>query len=620
MFANLYRHITRHPTLYILRIGAITLTCVVALWGFPVLLQRAPQQLIDISIADNYPGSRAWQIEYTAQQLPFRWVPSEVTIPVAIWSPVMLFQTHTWLHPDADTATLQVGRTQVALDADHFRAPRVVQLLIAPESSPRIQAGITVTGSTARWAFTRMQVRPTSPWAMHPQIAGAWLLVWAGLTLISIRWWPVQWHWCVLGSGVIATVVLTQTAPLGVVVAEFLLRETLPWIIAGVVFIGILCWWAPQYVRWMQQVARVPRFVIGVYTLITVVPLGFTFFHTEFEPRPIAENRQLAPWPQWQDPIQYSAAAEAWLMDHVGLRALMIRSKNEIDYRLLRSSRRVYFGHNNVLFLRRWNDERFPALTHILAETSQRTTLAKSIGTEVAWYQSQGLTCYVVIVPSKDIIYPELLPWYVPRYDYERVLAFEAELQQQGVTIVPAHAILQAIKDEVPQLYYPQDFHWNRIAAYHVGHYVLADLQERQPGQAVTLPPLTTAIHPVPIHDRTFAALLSDDIPYPESYEGSIDRAISFSQIMTPKVSALHYTDATPARYPDQSLLVVGDSFSISLQDTGFAGGFPTVYRTGRPRDRDAFAAWLKTTNITTVVWQLRDVSLPLYFADQDEQ
>jgi len=620
VFAKFFRHITLHPTPFILRICAVALTGILGIWGFPTLLNRDPQQTVAISVADNYAGSRAWQTEYTAQQLPFRWVPSEVTIPVALWSPTMLFHTHTWLHPAVETATLRVGNLHVPLNPRDFQSPRVVHLLLAPAASTRIQAGIDVTGSTAQWAFTRMQVRPTDPWQMLPQVAGAWLVVWAGMTLISIRWWPAQWHWGVLGSGMMTTLALSQIIPLGSAIADLIQHSALPWIVAGVTFIGVLCWWAPPYLRWMKQRAHVPRFVIGVYTLITIVPLGFTFFQSEFAPWPIAENRQLAPWPQWQDPIQYSAAAEAWLMDHIGLRALMIRSKNELDYRLLRSSRRVYFGKDDVLFLRRWNDERFPALTHILTDPRQRTTLARSIATEVAWYQAQGLTCYVIIVPSKDIIYPELLPWYVPRYNYERILAFEAELQQQGIPMVPTHRILADIKDDVPQLYYPQDFHWNRIAAYHVGQHILADLQTRQSGQAVALPPLSTSRSPVPIHDRTFAALLSDDLPYPPSYEGRIERAVNFSQIVNPKVSALHYTDSTPARYPHESLLVVGDSFSISLQDTGFAGGFPTVYRTGRPRDRDTFAAWLATTDITTVVWQLRDVSLPLYLADQEEQ
>jgi hypothetical protein len=75
-----------------------------------------------------------------------------------------------------------------------------------------------------------------------------------------------------------------------------------------------------------------------------------------------------------------------------------------------------------------------------------------------------------------------------------------------------------------------------------------------------------------------------------------------------------------PVMYPQQSLLIVGDSFSARLHDAGFAGGFSSVYRTGRPRDRTAFATWLKNTNITTIVWQLRDMSLPLYLADQEEK
>ena len=620
VFAKFFRHITLHPTPFILRICAVALTCTIGIWGFPTLLNRDPQQTVAISIADNYAGSRAWQIEYTAQQLPFRWVPSEVTIPVTLWSPTMLFRTHTWLHPAVETATLRVGNLHVPLNPRDFQSPRIVHLLLAPEASTRIQAGIDATGSTAQWAFTSMQVRPSDPWHVLPQIAGAWLLVWAGMTIISMRWWPAQWHWDMLGSGIITTLVLSQITPLGSAVAHIQQQSSLSsfsWIISGVAFIGILCWWVPDYLRWMRQTTLVPRFVIAGYTILTIVPIGFTFFHQEIDPWAIAENRALAPWPHWRDPIQYSTDAEAWLMDHIGLRSLMIRTKNELDYRILRSSRRVYFGKDDYLFLRRWNDERLPALMHMLQDRQQRTTLVQQITDQVAWYEAQGLTCYVVIAPSKEFIYPEFLPWYVTPTSYQYMVDFEDELRDAGVRVVPTYDILQGIKPQVPQLYYPQDFHWNRISAYYVGQYVLTDLQKHRPTHTIELPHLVINKSATPFHDRTFAALLSEHLPYPIGYEGRIDIEVQRSKA---GVNLITYPTDMPVLYPQQSLLIVGDSFSFRLHDAGFAGGFPTIYRTGRPRDRVAFANWLASTNITTVVWQLRDMSLPLYLEDQEEQ
>jgi alginate O-acetyltransferase complex protein AlgJ len=620
VFDALFRHIKLYSAQYVLRFCAIVLTCSLGVWGFPWLLNRAPQQTIDIGIADNYPGSRSWQIEYTAQQLPFRWVPSEVSIPIATWSPFMLLHTHTWMHQDVETATFKVGRLRVPLDTQSFRAPRVVHLLLAPESSPRITARMETTGSAPRWAFTTLQLRPTHPWHMQPHIIGAWLIIWAGMAIISMRWWPTQWHWGICVSSLVTTLTLSHIAPLGSVIGDILQMTTLAWLVAGIGFIGVLCWWAPDYLKWMRQTARVPRFVISGYLLITIIPLSVTFFQQEFDPWAIAENRRLAPWPTWQDPVHYSAAAEAWIMDHIGMRSLMIRAKNELDYQLLRSSRRVYFGKDDYLFLRRWNDERLPALTHILQDPQQRTTLARQITEQVAWYEAQGLTCYVIIAPSKEFIYPEYLPWYITPPSYQQMVNFEAELRQNGVRIVPTYDILQTTKPLVPQLYYPQDFHWNRIAAYYVGQYILADLQKYRPSNMVKLPTITISAGPTPVHDRTFAALLTEHLSYPPSFEGRIDLPIERSKITNPGANLITYPADMPVMYPQQSLLIVGDSFSARLHDAGFAGGFSSVYRTGRPRDRTAFATWLKNTNITTIVWQLRDMSLPLYLADQEEK
>lgn len=592
-----------------------------SLVALPLLLDHPRQQRIEIGVAEQFTESRAWGIEQTPQQLAFRWVPNTVSIPIPIWSPFMVLRTHTWLQPDTTHADVRIGGVAVTLSGSRYQSPRVIRVLLGAQPPTRDAYTVSSTAGTPRWAFTTMELTATQRFQMLPRLWGAWCVLCVVLASIVARWWPARWWQGVIGASVVTTLGLAHTTTLGFVIYDIAQEAASPWLRAGVVVVFGVLMVAPRYVRWLRQQHRVPRFVIGAYTVITLVPLCATLFHESWQPMPIEENRRLAAFPALQEPVAYTKALESWLMDHIGLRAVMIRSKNEIDYRLLRSSSRVYFGQDDTIFLRRWSDERFPALTQILTTPAARATLHQRIREQATWYEQRGMTCYVVIAPSKEIIYPELLPWYVPRYDYRQEQDFESELRAAGVRVVPAYAILKAIKPTVAQLYYPQDFHWNRIATYHIGEYIMADLARLRATPPSAPVPLTINQQAVPFYDRRFAALLSDGLPFPSSYEGSVATEYTQYTMHTPSpIEVLEYDTSAPVVYAQQSMLIIGDSFSARLHDTGFPHGFTTIYRMAQPSDRIAHAQWLATTTITTVVIQLRDVSLPLYLYTQKEQ
>ena len=114
-----YHYIVRHQRI-VWRICAMVLSVLIACAGLPLFLNTDAHQRVDIQVADGFVGSRDWVIEQTPQQLAFRWVPTDVTIPIPLWSPMMLWRSHTWLHPEADTATLHVGRLNIPLQQNTY--------------------------------------------------------------------------------------------------------------------------------------------------------------------------------------------------------------------------------------------------------------------------------------------------------------------------------------------------------------------------------------------------------------------------------------------------------------------------------------------------------------------
>ncbi len=615
----------RHTTFLITASILVLFYVGILYWGVPAVLDTPAQQTVDLAVADDFAGSRAWVREYTPQQVAFRWIPNEVSLPVPIWASWMRVHTRLWVQPDTTLATVQVGQTQFGLAGTQYQSPRVFQVLLAPQATTTTHLNVKSQDGTPRWAFTTITLHPTTMSQVAPSIWVVWVWIWLVGIGIVIRWRTSSVIF--KGIGIAAAVVPALIAlwlihPIGIIATAFIQNPNRHWMIAGIVFITAVIWLIPAFLRWMMQQTSVPRIVISIYVCVTVVPIAFTFFHLEYDPLPVTDNHAPAPFPQWQDVVQYTVDFEAWLMDNVGLRSLMIRTKNEIDYRVFRSSSRVYFGAEHRIFLRRWSDERFPALTRILNTPDQRARLRDDIRTQVDWFTSQGITCYVVIVPSKEIIYPEHVPWYVPRMDYQQQLDFEDELRQDGVPVVPTYAIMRDLKPNVPQLYYPQDFHWNRVAAYHVSMYIADDFARTHPAQALARPQLRYEFQAVPIHDREFAALLTNSLPFVSGIEGIVSAPadITWQASTFDQLKFRHWQNTTAVLWPDQNLHIIGDSFSVRLSDAGFTSMFANVYNSNLPRDNATYARWLRDAQITTVVWQLRDVSLPLYFNNQEEQ
>jgi hypothetical protein len=186
---------------------------------------------------------------------------------------------------------------------------------------------------------------------------------------------------------------------------------------------------------------------------------------------PIEELRPLAALPEdWQgrpvDTDKNYARFERWFDDHLGLRKLMIRTKNELDYQLFRSSTRVYFGKDDELYGRNLAEVELPATEALLAGPGVADAIYRGVLSFGAELEAQGVTMVMVAPVSKQYFTRERLPFFAPRVpDDSRFMALYGRLKQAPTLhFVDVYALLAANQARFP-IFRRQDFHWTDLMA-----------------------------------------------------------------------------------------------------------------------------------------------------------
>jgi alginate O-acetyltransferase complex protein AlgJ len=201
-----------------------------------------------------------------------------------------------------------------------------------------------------------------------------------------------------------------------------------------------------------------------------LLSFGATLWHPYFlRATPVDEHRAPAAFPALSllrnGDGAFAAQLNRWFDDRVGVRDLFIRTKNQIDYSLFHTSRRVYVGRNGWLFEHGTTDDRLyverasagdlQKLEHAFTDLAQRL-------------QQSGIHLVVVGYPDKSMLYPEMLPPQAPHIrrggNYDKLRAFLAA--QPTLTFMDAEAILDREKSKTAEpLYYKTDIHVNQIGS-----------------------------------------------------------------------------------------------------------------------------------------------------------
>jgi SGNH hydrolase-like domain, acetyltransferase AlgX len=204
------------------------------------------------------------------------------------------------------------------------------------------------------------------------------------------------------------------------------------------------------------------RAFIGFFTLCLVIPLLQTFYPIIRIVDPVEERRLPSPFPSPRlvlgEDGQFSTQLNNWFNDRVGLRDFFIRAKNQIDFTLFHTSRKVYIGRDGWLFLR-GSVPPEPNAATLAALEERYLALARRL-------HDKGVQLVVVGYPDKSRVYPEKAPPDMPRPlaggNYDRLRNFLAA--QSALIFVDVQEIMErnkAVTNQDPgaTLYYKTDPH-----------------------------------------------------------------------------------------------------------------------------------------------------------------
>lgn len=200
-----------------------------------------------------------------------------------------------------------------------------------------------------------------------------------------------------------------------------------------------------------------------------------------------SENRSKSDKPVFTTPttFAYPSRLTRYIQDQFGFRKELITLNSYWKFKLFRSSaipQRLVVGKNSWLFstdpdivgdyqnLKTYTEADLEKIRYNLEELHR-------------WYNSKGIKFYVFAAPSKQFIYPEMLP------DRIRIRVGRTKLDQvvahmnthSTVKILTAHAELLESKKNA-EVFYAHDTHWNFQGGY-IGYQVLmAQITKDFPG------------------------------------------------------------------------------------------------------------------------------------------
>jgi hypothetical protein len=192
-----------------------------------------------------------------------------------------------------------------------------------------------------------------------------------------------------------------------------------------------------------------------------VVPLIETlhpFLQTIVEP--VDEHRTAnafpSPWLLLRSNGDFADGLNKWFDDRVGFRDLFIRTKNQIDYSIFSTSRKVYVGSNGWLF------ERDPGLSFERLDPRAFDTLKESFLSLADRLREKGIRLVVIGYPDKSRVYPEMAPADAPSLapdgNYNKLRGFLS--RQSTLTFIDVEEILRREKSVTTDfLYFKTDLH-----------------------------------------------------------------------------------------------------------------------------------------------------------------
>ena len=324
--------------------------------------------------------------------------------------------------------------------------------------------------------------------------------------------------------------------------------------------------------------AATRQIFIAVFLVLTLLP-GLQMATRWLPELTVDEQRILATPPNFAHPDHYLQQANNWFSDHFGFRALLIRLKATIDYRLFRVSNKVYVGRDGYLFYRSTLDVEKPAVDVYLG--TREADVVDGVRRYAEALEQKGIGIVMVVNLLGDRFLPDKLPPSVAeRPPLRRIDSLLDKLKRvPNVTFIDSTAILKEVKKTRP-IFHRTDFHWNDPAAFPVAK-LIVDTMSREEGNDRSV-----WSHALEFKQRSFSGGIARFMPLlqpPTEVALFTKQNWTWPQGFTSIATEAPYEEVTRVAPNLPGLLrptlLVGDSFLDALIRNGLPAYFSETYR-----------------------------------------
>lgn len=330
--------------------------------------------------------------------------------------------------------------------------------------------------------------------------------------------------------------------------------------------------------------------IIAVGFAMLCVPCVLGYKMKGAQIKAVDENRTLDPWPEgsiaqvFTSDGSYCTAVEAYFNDRFGLRDLMIRTKNQVEYSVFGMTPGLYVG-----------DEGYLSYQSIVAKvqiSNERMTqedlegMVTSFEGVAEYLDERGIAFFFLLAPQKNEVFPERctsFPVQRPEpNNYEILCSLIQESDTVADNFIDAESILYEAENEYPT-FYKTDFHWNSYGAT-VVYTEAVNACAAYDGLPDVFGPDDYEI----VEQEGFYGAQLNDMPLLSVWSSEID----YKTVKNSAVTIQNVTDGTEPNYaqahyvntdedaPLGSVLLIGDSYTwyMIAANSGILDCFQEVY------------------------------------------
>lgn len=212
----------------------------------------------------------------------------------------------------------------------------------------------------------------------------------------------------------------------------------------------------------------ISKYLLAAFFVGTIFAAFFASFVMDEDE--LDENRRMAEFPTQID-LKFPAKYEAYYLDNFPNRKKLIKRYNKTRFKKFGINNYLLFGDQNWLFFNSKTKEETDSVADFLGTNRYSDKLLSEnidhLVKEIGHMKKFGAEVYVMIVPNKATVYPELMP-----VDYKNRQAEESKADQiikalktRGIKVIETKEALLNAKEKAV-VYRRTDTHWNNFGAF----------------------------------------------------------------------------------------------------------------------------------------------------------